>query len=100
MNKIKPFLPDALAVVFFIVISLAYFFQHVTQGLVLSGHDHTGGLGAGVESDAYYQRTGDRTRWTNALFSGMPTYQLSPRYDSTDTLSGLQTIYRLGFTGW
>lgn len=41
MNKIKPFLPDALAVVFFIVISLAYFFQPVTQGLVLSGHDHT-----------------------------------------------------------
>ena len=99
MNKIKPFLPDALAVVFFIVISLAYFFQPVMQGLVLSGHDHTGGLGAGVESDAYYQRTGERTRWTNALFSGMPTYQLSPRYDSTDTLSGLQTIYRLGFTG-
>lgn len=99
MNKFKTFLPDALAVVFFIVISFLYFIQPVTQGLVLSGHDHTGGLGAGVESEAYYKRTGERTRWTNSLFSGMPTYQLAPSYDSTDTLSGLQAVYRLGLTG-
>lgn len=99
MNKIKPFLPDALAVVFFIVISLLYFIQPVTQGLVLVGHDHTGGLGAGVESEAYYKRTGERTRWTNALFSGMPTYQMAPSYDSTDVLAGLQAVYRLGLTG-
>lgn len=99
MNKFKTFLPDALAVVFFIVISFLYFIQPVTQGLALSGHDHTGAVGAGVESDAYYKRTGERTRWTNSLFSGMPTYQLAPSYDSTDTLSGLQTVYRLGLTG-
>ncbi|MCD8318807.1 MAG: YfhO family protein, partial [Paraprevotella sp.] len=47
----------------------------------------------------YYQRTGKRTRWTNALFSGMPTYQMAPSYDSTDTLVGLQRVYQLGMTG-
>ena len=96
MNKLKSFLPDALVIIFFIAISLLYFFSPVTEGLVIQGHDHTGGVGAGVEMQEYYQRTGERTRWTNVLFSGMPTYQMSPSYDSTDTLVGLQRIYQLG----
>lgn len=96
MNKLKSFLPDALVIIFFIAISLLYFFRPVTEGLVIQGHDHTGGVGAGVEMQEYYQRTGERTRWTNVLFSGMPTYQMSPSYDSTDTLVGLQRLYQLG----
>lgn len=99
MNNIKRFLPDALAVVLFIAISFIYFIQPVTQGLTLSGQDHSGGVGAGVELGEYRQRTGERSRWTNVLFSGMPTYQMAPSYDSTDTLSGLQKIYQLGLTG-
>ncbi len=99
MDKIKSFLPDALAVVLFIAIGFLYFFQPVTEGLSLTGHDHSGGIGAGVEMQEYYQRTGERTRWTNVLFSGMPTYQMAPSYDSTDTLVGLQKVYQLGLTG-
>ena len=99
MNKIKTYLPDALAVVLFIAIGFLYFFQPVTEGLVLTGHDHSGGIGAGVEMQEYQKRTGERTRWTNALFSGMPTYQMAPSYDSIDTLVGLQKIYQLGMTG-
>ncbi len=99
MDKIKSFLPDALAVVFFLAIGFVYFFQPVTEGLSLTGHDHSGGVGAGVEMQEYYQRTGERTRWTNVLFSGMPTYQMAPSYDSTDTLVGLQKVYQLGLTG-
>ena len=98
--KIKDFLPDVLAVVLFIAIGFIYFFQPTTQGLTLSGHDHTGGVGAGVEMQEYQQRTGERTRWTNALFSGMPTYQMAPSYDSTDTLVGLQRVYQLGLPNY
>ncbi len=99
MNKIKTFLPDALAVVLFIAIGFVYFFQPVTEGLSLTGHDHSGGIGAGVEMHEYQQRTGERTRWTNSLFCGMPTYQMAPSYDSTDTLVGLQRVYQLGMSG-
>ena len=53
MNKIKNYLPDALAVVLFIAIGFLYFFQPVTEGLVLTGHDHSGGIGAGVEMQEY-----------------------------------------------
>ena len=61
MNKIKNYLPDALAVVLFIAIGFLYFFQPVTEGLVLTGHDHSGGIGAGVEMQEYQKRTGERT---------------------------------------
>ena len=61
MNKLKSFLPDALVIIFFIAISLLYFFRPVTEGLVIQGHDHTGGVGAGVEMQEYYQRTGEHT---------------------------------------
>ncbi len=99
MNKIKSYLPDALAVVLFLAIGFLYFFGPVMEGQVLTGHDHSGGIGAGVEMKEYMERTGERTRWTNVLFSGMPTYQMAPSYDSTDALVGLQRVYQLGLTG-
>ena len=95
MNTLKRFLPDAAAVILFVAIAFVYFFHPVTEGLVLSGHDHTGGVGAGVEMQQYRERTGERTRWTNTLFSGMPTYQMAPSYDSTDLLAKAEAVYRL-----
>ncbi len=96
MNTLKRFLPDVAAVLFFVAVAFVYFFQPVTEGLVLSGHDHTGGVGAGVEMQKYRERTGERTRWTNTLFSGMPTYQMAPSYDSTDLLAKVENVYQLG----
>lgn len=96
MNKLKRILPDVAAIVFFVVVAFAYFFTPVTEGLVLSGHDNTGGTGAGVEMNEYLQRTGERTRWTNSLFCGMPTYQLAPSYNSTDLLAKVEKVYQLG----
>lgn len=43
----------------------------------------------------YQERTGERTRWTNSIFGGMPTYQLAPSYDSTDLLGGIIKAYHL-----
>lgn len=91
--------PDALAVVVFLLLSLMYFITPVSQGLVLEGHDNTGGIGAGHETQVYQEQTGEHSRWTNSLFSGMPTYQISPSYPSTATLSIVQKVYQLGTTG-
>ena len=93
-------LPDVLAVLFFVAVSVVYFIVPIRDGLVLSGHDHTGGVGSGVEMDQYRAtHNGERTRWTNTLFCGMPTYQMSPSYRSTETLSSLERIYQLGLPG-
>ena len=96
MGTVKKILPDMLAVVAFVIIAFAYFFVPVRDGKVLSGHDHDGGVGSGIEMQHYRDtHNGERTRWTNSLFSGMPTYQMAPSYDSTDTLSTLQRMYQL-----
>ena len=96
MKNWKLWLPDVVVVLLFVVISFAYFFPADIEGRVLYRHDSSAGRGAGQEAVEYQQRTGERTRWTNALFGGMPTYQMSPSYRSTSLLSKVETIYHLG----
>lgn len=97
MNRLKQLLPDILAIVFFVAVSISYFFTPIRDGLVLGGHDHSAPAGSSVEMNHYREtHHGERTRWTNTLFGGMPTYQMSPSYDSTDALSALETVYQLG----
>ena len=91
----KKFLPDLIAILAFIVISFIYFFPAISEDRILFQHDTVAGAGAGQEAKEYYERTGERTRWTNALFGGMPTYQMSPSYDSTEPLTFVQKVYHL-----
>lgn len=95
--NLKKLLPDVLMVALFALISVAYFWNPIVDGLVLTGTDHDAAVGSNVELNEYRaSHHGERTRWTNSLFSGMPTYQMSPSYDSTDMLSTLETVYQLG----
>ena len=95
MKSIKRIIPDVVAIVLFAVISFTYFFPAVTEGRILSQHDSVAGIGAGQESKEYLEKTGERTRWTNSIFGGMPTYQMSPSYESTDLLKGIENLYHL-----
>ena len=95
MNTLKKCLPDAIVIVIFAVISFAYFFVPVSQGKILFRHDSQASVGLGQELTQYEQRTGEVTRWTNSVFSGMPTYQISPSYNSTDGLSAVMSAYHL-----
>lgn len=91
----KRFLPDLIAILAFVLLSFAYFFPADMEGRILFQHDSVAGVGAGQESKEYLERTGERTRWTNAIFGGMPTYQMSPSYDSTRVLNWAEKLYRL-----
>ena len=95
MNTWKRIIPDIVAIVVFAVISFAYFCPAVTEGRILSQHDSVAGIGAGQEGKEYYERTGERTRWTNSIFGGMPTYQMAPSYDSTNLLKSIENLYHL-----
>ncbi len=95
MKDLKRWLPDILVVVVFALLSFAYFFPADLEGRILYRHDSSAGRGAGQEQQEYYYKTGERTRWTNALFSGMPTYQLAPSYKSTDVLTKVENAWHL-----
>ena len=92
---IKKILPDLIAIALFAVLSFAYFFPADLDGRILFQHDSSAGVGAGQEATEFYEATGERTRWTNSLFGGMPTYQIAPSYDTTQPLNWVEKAYRL-----
>ena len=95
MTLLKKCLPDLLAVLLFAVLAFAYFFPADIEGRILYRHDASAGRGAGQEGIEYLQKTGERSRWTNALFGCMPTYQMAPSYGSTDLLTKAVNAYHL-----
>ena len=91
----KKFLPDLIAILAFILISFVYFFPADIENRILFQHDIAAGAGAGQEAKEYYEQTGERTRWTNSIFGGMPTYQIAPSYDTSKPLQWVQKVYQL-----
>lgn len=76
--------------------SVFYFYPAVLDGRRLTGEDHSGADGLSVEIETYRQtHDGETPRWINSIFSGMPTYQIAPSYDSTDTIKAVEKAYHL-----
>lgn len=79
------------------IVSLAYFYPDATLGNELRQHDMQQGAAIGQEAKAYTEATGaEQPRWTNSLFSGMPTFQISPSYPSDNLFSWINTLYGAG----
>ena len=95
MNILKKYWLDAAAVVLFALIAFVYFMPADLDGRILYRHDSSAGRGAGQEQSEYHARTGEVSRWTNATFSGMPTYQTAPSYSSTNGLQKVMDAYHL-----
>ena len=91
----KKLLPDLIAILAFVLLSFAYFFPADIENRILFQHDTAAGAGAGQEVKEYYEQTGERSRWTNSLFGGMPMYQIAPSYDPTKSLQWVQKAYQL-----
>ncbi len=78
------------------LLALAYFYPDATMGNELRQHDMQQGAAIGQEVKAYVEATGNEApRWTNSLFSGMPTFQISPTYPSDSLFSWITTAYGL-----
>ncbi len=95
MKALKKYLLDILAVVMFAVISFVYFMPADIDGRILYRHDSSAGKGAGMELSQYNEKSGEITRWTNSVFGGMPTYQMSPSYNSGTVLKQAINAYHL-----
>ncbi|THH41876.1 YfhO family protein [Neolewinella litorea] len=74
--KPKTFLPHLIAVVVFYLTVLVMFLPQF-QGKGLQQGDIVQFRGASRELTEFREATGERTNWTNAMFGGMPTYQIA-----------------------
>jgi hypothetical protein len=78
MNKqaLTKFVPHIAAFLLFTLISFTYF-TPVLEGKQLIGHDTESWMHMAKETIDYNSTHDDVTLWTNSMFGGMPTYQIS-----------------------
>lgn len=78
------------------IVSVVFFMPDNFEGHTLQQHDQVQGAANGHEGQVWEAETGEKALWTNSLFSGMPTFQISPSYPSNALFTWLGKIYGLG----
>ncbi len=92
----KKIVPYIVALVVFIGFALVYC-SPVLEGKVLQAGDVNSWKGMSNEARTYYQETGEVTWWTNSMFGGMPTFQITGSMPSGElTNHTLRNILHLG----
>ena len=92
----KKLLPYAIAIIAFIGIAMFYC-APALDGKVLVQGDTNSWKGAAQEALAFYDEHGYSPWWTNSMFSGMPTYQITGKLSGSKLYNTLLTITRCGF---
>ena len=78
------------------LVSIAFFYPDNFESNSLRQADMQQGAANGHEAQMYYDATGEKALWTDALFGGMPTFQISPNYPSNGLFTWLNSVYGLG----
>ena len=91
----KKYLYPILAALLTAVVALIFFAPDDFKGNVLQQHDIMQGLANGQEVQQFEQQTGHAARWTNSLFGGMPTFQISPTYTANGLMGWIFSLYTL-----
>ena len=94
----KKIVPYLIALVVFIGFALVYC-NPILEGKVLQAGDTMNWKGAANEATEYYKATGETSWWTNSMFGGMPTYQITGKLPSNNIRIFLEKITHLGFAG-
>lgn len=92
----KKLLPYVVALVLFLAIGILYC-SPVLDGKVLQAGDTNNWKGVAQEARAYKETTGETPWWTNSMFGGMPTYQVTGTFPSGQVRGTLENISHLGF---
>lgn len=92
--NLKVLVPAVTAVVIFIVLTLGYF-SPVLKGKVIIQSDMVSNQGMAKETNDFREQYHQEPLWTNSMFGGMPTYQISMRYPNN-----LLQYVRAAFTLW
>ena len=85
-----------VSVVVMALVAFFFFYPDNVEGNSLRQYDMMQGAANGLEAQEYYRQTGEQALWTDALFGGMPTFQISPSYPSNSLFSWIDSVYGLG----
>ena len=94
----KKILPYAVAIVAFVAVAMIYC-APLLEGKVLVQGDVNNWKGAAQEARTFYDENGTRTWWTNSMFGGMPTYQITGSLPSGEVRNGMAKVAHLGMEG-
>ena len=94
----KKILPYAVAIVAFVAIAMIYC-APLLDGKVLVQGDVNNWKGAAQEARAFYDEHGYSPWWTNSMFSGMPTYQITGNLPTSELRATMEQISHAGFAG-
>ena len=94
----KKLLPYAVAIVAFVAVAMIYC-APILEGKVLVQGDVNNWKGAAQEARSFYDEHGTRTWWTNSMFGGMPTYQITGSLPSGEVRNGMAKVAHLGMEG-
>ena len=95
LKKLAPFI---VALIAFIALGFIYC-SPVLDGKVLQAGDTTSYLGASNEIREYSKSEGRQVWWTNSMFGGMPSYQISGQTPANKLRVKLEHMSHLWLTG-
>ena len=95
LKKLSPFI---VALIAFLAIGFLYC-SPVLEGKVLQAGDTTNYLGASNEIRQYTKSEGRQMWWTNSMFGGMPSYQISGQTPANKLRAKLERLSHLWLIG-
>jgi hypothetical protein len=91
----KKLLPYFGVLLFFVGISLGYFYPQL-QGKRLATHDNAQWRGGAEEINKEYEESGRIVLWSNSMFGGMPAYYVGMHYSTNLILEYVWPVAKLG----
>lgn len=92
--EFKKIIPHLAAIALFLIISFAYF-SPLLKGKAIKQGDVTHYIGASKEIADFREKFNEEPLWTNSMFGGMPSYQISVKYEG-HLMKYVDNVIRLG----
>jgi hypothetical protein len=90
----KAIYPHLIAVAVFLIVAVIYC-KPALEGKVLQQSDVTQWKGMAQDALEFREKNGITPLWTNSMFGGMPTYQITGIPVSAYSIGGLDALFTL-----